>query len=258
MSVATGAAVMVGAVATGGLSGAATLGRRYVGEKLSEGGGALGKTVFGDDKYAAMQTQWKRAGGFSMFKGVDDKGRPQRRGIMSSFNTVKRIATAGSEPNILSAAYSQGRVANRLYDYKVAKEQKKGSNEKKTVKVDKEIADLKKDREDNLITKAEYEQKLTELNKKKREIIDPTFRAKDDAKTAQADLEKAKKDAKDTELENKLVANQTALTTISGAIASNQTAVASVNSDNALFYKLFCSHFRIAVPAAFRVSRWRL
>ncbi len=235
-SVATGAAVMAGAVATGGLSGAANLGRRYVGERLTEARDTVGKTAFGDDKYAAMNKQWTRAGGFSMLKG---------RGVMSSLKTMGRVAGAGSEPNFLSAAYSQGRVANRAYDIQNTKDalaKAKAAKEKKdayeigkeTKKVDKEIAENKKNFDEGVIDKKEYTDTLKELAIKKREIVqkitDPAFAEKKADAEARSSVAAAEKQRNEEDIDAKLgVAEQKVIDT-SAKLAQSNTELAAATT----------------------------
>jgi hypothetical protein len=231
-SLATGAAVVAGVAATGGISGMARLGGRMAKEQLLSGGNSLGKAAFGEEKYAAMSKQWDRAGGFSMLKG---------RGIVSGVKTISRVATAGSESG-LGTAFGQGRVINRQYDIEQAKKRKAELEKQEKAKkawdayspealadkkaiadIDKKLEQAKKDKDENIISNEDYKKQTKELNQQKRNLQLP--RDQRDSKEADKNLTEAKKRVGDKKNDKALTDATTKQTALAQRITTAENAV---------------------------------
>lgn len=171
-SLATGAAMVAGAAATGGMSGVAQLGKRYAAQKLSAGGGAVAERMFGKENYEAMQksANWKAATSLKNYK-------PGNFNLQKQFQAITRVAKAGGVDTTYGDAYKYGKLSGRKGDWNMAKEdkeKKKAADSWKTWEFDKKLEDLKKDFDNGLLLDKEYNQRRKDILLEKKQASNPT------------------------------------------------------------------------------------
>ncbi len=225
-SVATTGAMFAGAAATGGAAGMLQMGRRMATDSIKSGAINVGTRILGEEKVEEIR---KRQGVLMNFAN-----NPR-----AAINASRKIMATGStgEPTTLGKigdAFRYGGVSNRKFDLEqaakaadTAKKQKAAADAFKTRNIDKKIAENKKDFDDGVKTKKEYEEKLKELVLEKRAVLDPTLSEKNANVSANATLAAVTKERKDASLDTKLATTQSKIVDLDTKIATNTTALAN-------------------------------
>lgn len=200
------------AAATGGSSAVLAMGRRYAVQKGKDFGMKAGQTILGQERMEALMGGGPGSGKPSRFKAVTNFN---RRAIMD-------VATAGMDTGFVGQAFKsakQGRLGNRLADRKAAvataarikrenEDKQKLKNLGASKKIDKDIKNLKKDKEAGLYStktgQEEYNRKMQDLATQKKALTDPNAALQKAVTDTAKEVTAAEKKKKDDGVEKKV------------------------------------------------------
>lgn len=234
-----GGAMVVGAAATGGAAGVLQMGRRYASDRAKVAGVGIGNSVLGEEATAEFQKRWG-TGGIKNFNPLTMQGRKAISKVMEKRPVEE--GSLGAMSRSISGAYRSGGAANRLFDIKQAKEaaekakiEKTNADKVATKSVDKKIEDIKKDFENNVLNKNEFNEELKKLQKEKKDILKPPGQKLEEEKITK-DLEAAQANQDKSEKEKtagitKLADINKKLTDVTTSVTENNQKLANIGND---------------------------
>ncbi len=245
-SIVTGAVMVAGAAVTGGASAALQMSGRLAGQAAASTARGVGGAVLGDEKAQQLE-KWIRTPGNAMkrlnnFNPARDMHKAKTAGeaigqfgknIIAATGEAARMS-GSTVPDELAQAFRVGKLTPRMEDIKKASERvqkakaaKELADKEKTKSVDKEIAQLNKDKEEGLIYGKEYEEKKKELALKKKNILNPNATELAAVNNASENLKTAKEGlpAKNKKLDEDIMSGQKKLTSLNDQLTKNAAAL---------------------------------